>query len=81
MGTKWLFENKISSKDKFHDWLMNRVGFATYLKNKLWDSASLLHYIIVIRGDNLYIEFHTLKSNVIEIDFSKGNTDDTTEET
>ncbi len=72
MTTRWLFENKISSKDKFHDWLMERVGFDTYLKNKLWDSASLLHYIIVIRADNLYLEYDTRKSNVIEVDFSKG---------
>lgn len=71
MGTHWLNQIKTGSKDQFHNWLMERLGFETYLKNKLWDSASLLHYITIIRGDNLYLEYHNLKSNLIEIDFSK----------
>jgi len=78
MSTKWLFQTKLNSKDDFHDWLMEHLGFETYLKNKLWDSASLLHYIIVMRCDNLYLEYCNRKSNVIEVDFNRG-TDAATE--
>ncbi len=64
--SNWLLKTKINSKDEFHNWLMDRVGFETYLRNKLWDSASLLHYIIVIRTDNLYLEYCKRGNNVIQ---------------
>ena len=71
INSKWLKSLKISSKNEFQSWLMDEVGYETYLTNRLWDDASLLHYITITRNDNLYLKYLDKDDNVVEIDFSK----------
>lgn len=68
-SANWLRNIKIGSKNKFQNWLMTRVGFESYLRNKLWDDQSLFKYIIETRGDNLYFEFLDEQNKVTIVDF------------
>ena len=68
----WLNSVKIKSSDAFQSWLMSEVGYEVYLRNKLWDDASLLQYITITRSDNLYQTYLNEQEKVQVIDFQKG---------
>ena len=64
MSSHWLKKLTLNCSDQFHGWLMDELGFETYLKYKLWDSESLVYYITVIRSDKIYLKYENEMNKV-----------------
>jgi hypothetical protein len=71
----WLRDLRISSKDRFHNWLMSEVGYENYLKYQLWDDNALMYYITTIACDNLHLRFleHETKVQTVNFRETKSN--------